>query len=131
MATENRPLSPHLQVYRPQLTSVMSILHRITGVGLAVGTLLLVWWLIAVATGPTAFDTVQSFIGSIVGRILLLAWTFALYYHLCNGIRHLVWDSGRGFEISTANASGWLVVVASVVLTVISWVSGYTVLGGV
>ncbi len=109
----------------------MSILHRITGVGLAVGTLLLVWWLIAVATGPTAFDTVQSFIGSIVGRILLLAWTFALYYHLCNGIRHLVWDSGRGFEISTANASGWLVVVASVVLTVISWVSGYTVLGGV
>lgn len=131
MATENRPLSPHLQVYRPQLTSVMSILHRITGVGLAVGTLLLVWWLIAVATGPTAFDTVQSFIGSIVGRILLLAWTFALYYHLCNGIRHLVWDTGRGFEISTANASGWLAIVAAVVLTVISWVSGYTVLGGV
>lgn len=130
MATENRPLSPHLQVYRPQLTSVMSILHRITGIGLAVGTLLLVWWLIAVATGPTAFNTVQNFIGSFVGRILLLAWTFALYYHLCNGIRHLVWDTGRGFEISTANATGWLAIVAAVVLTVISWVAGYTVFGG-
>lgn len=131
MATDNRPLSPHLQVYRPQLTSVLSILHRITGIGLAVGVLLLVWWLIAAATGPTAFDTVQSFIGSIVGRILLLAWSFALYYHLANGIRHLVWDTGRGFELSSAYASGWLVVISAAVLTAISWVAGYTVLGGV
>jgi succinate dehydrogenase / fumarate reductase cytochrome b subunit len=130
MATENRPLSPHLQVYRPQLTSVLSILHRATGIALAVGTLLLVWWLIAAATGPTAFDTVQSFIGSIFGRILLLAWTYALFYHLSNGIRHLVWDSGKGFELGTAYASGWLVVVASVVLTVISWVAGYALQGG-
>jgi succinate dehydrogenase / fumarate reductase cytochrome b subunit len=130
MATDNRPLSPHLQVYRPQLTSVLSILHRITGIALAVGTLLLFWWLIAAATGPTAFDNVQSFIGSFVGRILLFGWSFALYYHLCNGIRHLLWDTGRGFEIGTAYASGWLVVVASAVLTVISWVGGYAVLGG-
>jgi len=131
MATNNRPLSPHLQVYRPQLTSVLSILHRATGIGLAAGTLLLVWWLIAAATGPTAFDSVQSFIGSLLGRLLLLAWSFALFYHLCNGIRHLVWDTGRGFELKTAYASGWLVVIAAAVLTVICWVAGYISLGGV
>jgi succinate dehydrogenase / fumarate reductase cytochrome b subunit len=130
MATNNRPLSPHLQVYRPQLTSVLSILHRLTGIALALGTLLLVWWLIAAATGPTAFDNVQSFIGSIFGRVLLFGWSFALFYHLCNGIRHLVWDSGRGFEISSAYASGWLVVIASTVLTVISWIAGYALQGG-
>jgi len=131
MATNNRPLSPHLQVYRPQLTSVLSILHRATGIGLAAGTLLLVWWLIAAATGPTAFDSVQSFIGSLLGRLLLLAWSFALFYHLCNGIRHLVWDTGRGFELKTAYASGWLVVISAAVLTVICWVAGYISLGGV
>ena len=130
MATDNRPLSPHLQVYRPQFTSVLSILHRITGIGLAGGTLLLVWWLIAAAAGPTEFDAVQNFIGSIVGRILLLAWSFALYYHLCNGIRHLFWDAGKGFELGTAYASGLLAVVAATVLTVISWVAGYASLGG-
>ncbi|MDA0785793.1 MAG: succinate dehydrogenase, cytochrome b556 subunit [Proteobacteria bacterium] len=130
MATDNRPLSPHIQIYRPQFTSVLSILHRITGIGLAAGTLLLVWWLIAAAAGPTEFDTVQNFIGSVVGRILLLAWSFALYYHLCNGIRHLVWDAGKGFELRTAFASGCLVVVAATVLTIISWVAGYASLGG-
>jgi len=131
MATTNRPLSPHLQVYRPQLTSTLSILHRITGIALALGTLLLVWWLIAAATGPTAFDNVQNFIGSIFGRILLFGWSYALFYHLCNGIRHLVWDSGNGFELKTAYASGWLVVVASIVLTVICWIAGYAMQGGV
>tara|TARA_R110002110_G_scaffold85816_4_gene223888 strand:+ start:231504 stop:231899 length:396 start_codon:yes stop_codon:yes gene_type:complete len=130
MATDNRPLSPHVQVYRPQFTSVLSILHRITGIGLAGGTLLLVWWLIAAAAGPTEFDAVQNFIGSIVGRILLLAWSFALYYHLCNGIRHLFWDAGKGFELGTAYASGLLAVVAATVLTAISWVAGYASLGG-
>lgn len=130
MATDNRPLSPHIQVYRPQFTSVLSILHRITGIGLAGGTLLLVWWLIAAAAGPTEFAAVQNFIGSIVGRILLLAWSFALYYHLCNGIRHLFWDAGKGFELGTAYASGLLAVVAATVLTVISWVAGYASLGG-
>ncbi len=131
MATDNRPLSPHMQIYRPQLTSMLSILHRITGVALAIGTLLLVWWLIAAATGPDAFDTAQSFIGSILGRLLLLGWTFALFYHLGNGIRHLAWDSGRGFELSTAYTTGWLVVIAAIVLTVASWVGGYAALGGV
>lgn len=125
MATENRPLSPHLQVYRPQLTSVLSILHRGTGIALAAGTLMLVWWLIAAATGPTAFNDVQGFIGSFVGRLLLFGWTFALFYHLCNGIRHLVWDTGHGFELPTAYASGWLVVIAAGILTVICWIAGY------
>jgi len=130
MATDNRPLSPHLQVYKPQLTSVLSILHRLTGVALALGTLLLVWWLIAAATGPEAYDTVQGFIGSIIGRLLLLGWTFALFYHLANGIRHLAWDTGRGFELATAYSTGWLVVIAAIVLTLASWVGGYAALGG-
>lgn len=130
MATDNRPLSPHLQVYRPQLTSILSILHRLTGVVLAIGTLLLVWWLIAAATGPEAYDTVQGFIGSIIGRIMLLGWTFSLFYHLANGIRHLGWDAGRGFELGTAYMTGWLVVIAAVVLTLASWIGGYAALGG-
>ena len=130
MATDNRPLSPHLQVYKPQLTSMLSILHRLTGVALAFGTLLLVWWLIAAATGPGAYDAVQSFIGSILGRLLLLGWTFSLFYHLANGIRHLGWDTGRGFELTTAYATGWLVVIAAIVLTLVSWIGGYAALAG-
>lgn len=130
MATDNRPLSPHLQVYKPQLTSMLSILHRLTGVALAFGTLLLVWWLIAAATGPGAYDAVQSFIGSILGRLLLLGWTFSLFYHLANGLRHLAWDTGRGFELTTAYATGWLVVIAAIVLTLVSWVGGYAALAG-
>lgn len=130
MATDNRPLSPHLQVYKPQLTSMLSILHRLTGVALAVGTLMLVWWLIAAATGPEAYDAAQSFIGSIIGRLLLLGWTFALFYHLANGIRHLAWDTGLGFELATAYTTGWLVVIAAIVLTLASWLGGYAALGG-
>ena len=130
MATDNRPLSPHLQVYKPQLTSVLSMLHRLTGIALAVGTLLLVWWLIAAASGPEAYDAAQGFIGSILGRLLLLGWTFALFYHLANGIRHLAWDTGWGFELGTAYTTGWLVVIVSVVLTLASWIGGYAALGG-
>lgn len=130
MASRDRPLSPHLQVYRPQLTSVLSILHRITGVALAVGTLLLVYWLAAAATGPEAFATAQGLLGSIVGRLLLLGWTYALFYHLCNGIRHLYWDAGLGFELPTVYRSGWAVVVVSLILTVGSWGLGYAARGG-
>ena len=130
MSSENRPLSPHLQVYRPQLTSVLSILHRLTGVALAVGTLLLVYWLVAAASGPEAFARAQGLIGSIIGRLLLLGWTFSLFYHLCNGIRHLFWDAGYGFEMSSLYRSGWLVVLASLGLTLASWVLGYAVRGG-
>ncbi len=126
MQTDERPLSPHLQVYRPQLTSVLSITHRFTGVVLCVGTLHLVWWLVAAAAGPAAFETAQAFNASVIGRLLLLGWTFSLFYHLCNGIRHLGWDAGLGFELRTASATGWLVVLAAVVLTLLSWVLGYS-----
>ncbi len=125
-----RPLSPHLQVYRPQLTSMLSILHRITGVALALGTLLLIYWLAAAAAGPEAFATAQGLIGSIIGRLLLLGWTFALFYHLCNGIRHLFWDAGYGFELPDVYRSGWLVVLAGAALTLGSWVLGYAMRSG-
>lgn len=129
MPSQERPLSPHLQIYRWQLTSVMSILHRMTGVALAIGTLLLVYWLIAAAAGPGAFATAQDFIGSILGRTLLFGWTVALFYHLCNGIRHLFWDAGFGFELKNAYASGWCVVAASAALTLIAWIWGYGAMG--
>src|SRR5689334_21637940 len=96
----NRPLSPHLQIYRHQLTSVLSILHRITGVALAVGTILLVYCLIAAASGPEAFVVATSIIGSWIGLILLFGWTFALFFHLANGLRHLFWDARLGFELT-------------------------------
>lgn len=131
MSSQDRPLSPHLQVYRPQITSVMSILHRLTGIALAVGTLLLVWWLVAAAAGPDSFATAQGFIGSILGRILLFGWSWALFYHLCNGIRHLAWDAGWGFELKTVYRSGWLAIAASAALTLIAWGFGYAMLGGV
>jgi len=130
MATGGRPLSPHLQVYRPQLTSILSILHRLTGCALAVGTLLLVWWLAAAAGWGTPFADVQAIIGSWIGRLLLFGWSFALFYHLCNGIRHLFWDAGRGFELSSVNASGVAVVIVSTVLTLAAWVWGYAAMGG-
>ena len=129
MDTGGRPLSPHLQVYKPQLTSILSILHRMTGVALAGGTLLLVWWLIAAATGPAAFNTVQMVIGSWIGRLCLFGWSFALFYHLCNGIRHLFWDMGKGFELPTVVTSGWAVVIISFALTGIAWVWGYMSMG--
>ncbi|WP_421707736.1 succinate dehydrogenase, cytochrome b556 subunit [Algihabitans sp.] len=119
-----RPLSPHLQVYRPQLTSVLSILHRITGLALASGTLLLVWWLVAAAVGPEAYAAASGFIGSWLGLFMLLGWSAALFYHLANGIRHLVWDAGYGFELETVYRSGWAVVVATVALTALAWLIG-------
>jgi succinate dehydrogenase / fumarate reductase, cytochrome b subunit len=124
MPPPERPLSPHLQVYRWQLTSVLSILHRASGVALSVGTLLLVYWLIAAAAGPESFATAQGFIGSILGRVLLLGWSWALFYHLCNGIRHLFWDAGYGFELKDAYRSGWIVVAVSLIATALSWIVG-------
>ncbi len=130
MTTQNRPLSPHLQVYRPQLTSMLSITHRLTGVALAVGTFVLVWWLVAAAMGPEAYATVQGVISSVIGRLLLFGWTLALFYHLCNGIRHLFWDAGYGYELKTAYASGWAVMAAAVGLTLVAWIWAYAALAG-
>ncbi len=116
----DRPLSPHLQIYRPQWTSMLSIFHRITGVALAVGTVLLVWWLAAAASSAAYFADVQDFLGSWMGIILLIGWTFSLYYHLCNGLRHLFWNAGIGLELRPARRSGILVVHAAVGLTAVS-----------
>src|SRR6185437_14191770 len=124
MMSADRPLSPHLQIYRWQLTSVMSILHRATGIALSAGTILLVWWLVAAATGPDAFEGVQEFLGSWIGLLLLFGWSASLFYHLCNGIRHLVWDTGNGYELKSTYTSGWIVVAATAVLTVIAWIAG-------
>jgi succinate dehydrogenase / fumarate reductase cytochrome b subunit len=118
----SRPLSPHLQVYRPQITSVLSISHRITGVALSVGTLLLVWWLVAAATGPEAYENAQEFIGSWFGLLLMFGWTFCFWYHFCNGIRHLVWDTGHGFELPQVYLGGYIVVGASIGLTLLTWI---------
>ncbi|MFC4351770.1 succinate dehydrogenase, cytochrome b556 subunit [Fodinicurvata halophila] len=128
MSADHRPLSPHLQVYKPQLTSVMSILHRLTGIALAVGTLLLVYWLAAAAGGPESYAAAQAFIASPIGLILLFVWTLAFFYHLCNGIRHLFWDAGYGFELPTVYKSGWAVLIATVVLTLLSWAIGLAVM---
>jgi succinate dehydrogenase / fumarate reductase cytochrome b subunit len=123
-----RPLSPHLQIYRPQFTSVMSILHRITGLALTVGTLLLVWWIVAVAAGPEAYASAQWFLGSWLGYLLLFGWSLALFFHLCNGIRHLLWDAGWGFELPTAWRSAWAVVAFAVALTLAAWIAALVVL---
>ena len=121
MSTPNRPLSPHLQVYRPQLTSMLSIAHRISGVALCAGALVLVAWLLGLAAGPAAYAGVSAVIGSLPGQVIVFLFTLALYFHFCNGIRHLVWDAGHGLELSTAYASGKAVVAASIVLTLLTW----------
>ncbi len=123
-----RPLSPHLQVYRPQITSVLSILHRATGIALAVGTLLLVWWLVAAASGEAAYATVSGFLRSPIGLLLLFGWTASLWYHFCAGLRHLAWDAGLGFELPQVHRSGRAVVIAAAVLTLLTWIVGVAVM---
>ena len=118
----NRPLSPHLTIYRPQWTSVISILHRVTGVELALGAMLVVWWFLAAATGPEAFATVDGFLTSWFGHLILLGSTWALCFHFLNGIRHLWWDTGRGFDLEQVELSGKIVAGGSVVLTVLIWI---------
>lgn len=112
-----RPLSPHLQVYRLPLPAIASITHRITGVGLTVGTLVLAWWLIAAAAGADAFAAVEGFLGSPVGWLLMAGWVWALWYHTLNGVRHLVWDTGRGLELGPVYKGGYVVWGGSVGLT--------------
>ena len=122
-----RPLSPHLQVYRPMLTMMMSITHRITGAGLYFGTLLLAWWLIAAATGPAAFATASWFMGTIIGRLILFGFTWALLHHMIGGIRHLIWDTGAMFDKHTSTKMAYVSFALSIALTLLVWVIGYAV----
>ena len=120
MARE-RPISPHLQVYKPQITSLLSIFHRITGVALTFGLILLVAWIFTLSLGEEYFEYFVMFIKSWFGLLILFGFTFALNYHLCNGIRHLFWDAGYGYEIETVHKSGLAVLVVSFVLTILIW----------
>jgi succinate dehydrogenase / fumarate reductase cytochrome b subunit len=118
-----RPLSPHLQIYRPQITSILSILHRLTGLVLSVGALVLVYWLVALATGPVAYVQAAAILSSVWLKICYAGWSFCFFYHLANGIRHLFWDVGWGFEPSQIQASGWFVVVVASMVTAVFSVS--------
>ena len=115
-----RPLSPHLGVYKFMYTMSLSILHRITGCAAAVGFLLFVWWLMALASGPAAYASAMSALSSPLAKLLLVVFTFSFVYHFCNGIRHLVWDTGRGLERAQARRSGTVVVVAALLLTAVA-----------
>jgi succinate dehydrogenase / fumarate reductase, cytochrome b subunit len=122
-----RPLSPNIQIYRPQLTSVLSIANRITGVVLSIGAVGLVIWLSAAAAGPGSYAIVQQAVRSWVGLLVLFGVTFAFFLHLCGGIRHLIWDTVHGFELRSIYISGWSVVAAAFVLTVAAWIAGLSI----
>ena len=122
MSTPDRPLSPHLSVYRWPITMTLSILHRGTGIAMSVGLLVLAAWLVAAASDAEAYAQLSSLLSSLIGRLFLIGWSFAFFYHLANGIRHLVWDTGRGLEKHQANASAWFVLAASASLTAVFWV---------
>lgn len=116
-----RPLSPHLQIYRPQLTSVLSIMHRMAGVCLALGSVVIVWYLWCLAGGAGDFGVAQAFLQSWPGRALYFLWTVCAFYHLSNGVRHLFWDAGFGLELRTVYLSGWAVLASTVLLTCLLW----------
>lgn len=116
-----RPLSPHLQIYRPPIAMIMSILHRITGGALYFGSLLLAWWLVAAATGPEYFDYVSSWLNSIPGKIVLFGYTWALLHHMIGGLRHFIWDTGRGYDLAVIDKLSWGSIVLSLAGTALVW----------
>ena len=124
-----RPLSPHLQIYRPMLTMMMSIAHRISGVGNAVGFLLLAWWLVAISAGSEAYGQISSFFGSIPGRLLLFLFSLSLIHHMLGGIRHLIWDTGHGLDKVSIEIFAWATIIGSITLTVLVWLTGYWLWG--
>jgi succinate dehydrogenase / fumarate reductase cytochrome b subunit len=126
-----RPLSPHLQIYSPLINMMMSIVHRITGAALYAGTLLLAWWLVAAASGPTQFAYVNGIMGSAAGLIVLLGYTWALLHHMIGGIRHLIWDTGRGFDLKSVDMLSWGTIVLSLALTALLWFWGLSARGGI
>lgn len=121
-----RPLSPHLQIYKPQMTSTLSILHRATGVAMAVGTLMVVWLLLSAAIGEAAFGQFMDFATSPFGQIMLFGWSLALFYHMANGVRHLIWDTGHMFNISCAKKAGMVVLLFTVIMTALTWFLAYS-----
>jgi succinate dehydrogenase / fumarate reductase, cytochrome b subunit len=123
-----RPLSPHLQIYSPLINMVMSIVHRITGAALYFGSLLLAWWLIAAATGPDYYNYVLSWFATWPGKVILLGYTWVLMHHMMGGLRHLIWDSGRGYDLGMVDLLSWGSLAASLILTAIVWAA--VVLGG-
>jgi succinate dehydrogenase / fumarate reductase cytochrome b subunit len=126
-----RPLSPHIQIYRWPLPMMMSIAHRVTGVGLYVGTLLVAWWLIAASSGPGSYARLSGFMNSWFGRLILFGYTWALLHHMLGGIRHLIWDTGRGFEQHEREWLSLATIVGSAGLTLLLWIVGYFAIGGV
>ena len=124
---KERPLSPHLQVYKPMLTMMMSIVHRITGAGLYFGMALFVWWLFAAAHSASYFNFVQGFIGSWFGRLVLLGFTWALVHHALGGLRHLLWDTGRGFDLKLIEVLAKANLIGSLALTLVIWIVAYMV----
>lgn len=116
-----RPVSPHLTIYSMQINMLMSIVHRITGAGLYFGTLILVWWLVAAATGPSYFNFVNGLLASIPGQVVLFGYTWALIHHTLGGVRHLIWDTGRGFALGTVNFMSWLTLIGSLAITAAIW----------
>ena len=126
-----RPLSPHLQIYTPLINMIMSIVHRITGVALYFGTLLLAWWLTAAATGPAYFNYVNGIFGSVPGRVVLFGYTWALMHHMLGGLRHFVWDTGRGYDLATVDRLSWGTLIGSVVLTAAIWFQHLSSAGGI
>jgi succinate dehydrogenase / fumarate reductase cytochrome b subunit len=128
---KDRPLSPHLQIYKPMLTMMMSIVHRITGGALYVGLLLLVWWLTAAAAGPHAYANLQWFMETVFGRLILFGYTWALIHHMLGGIRHLIWDAGYGFGPAEREWLTMATLIGSIGFTIILWFVGYLVMGGI
>ncbi|MBW8309847.1 MAG: succinate dehydrogenase, cytochrome b556 subunit [Candidatus Paracaedibacteraceae bacterium] len=116
-----RPLSPHLQIYRLPLAAILSILHRITGGGLVISLLFFIAWLASLSLGEAAYTSFKEFMGSCFGQIVIFFSLFGFYYHLANGIRHLIWDYGHGYELSTVRLSSWLVIIFSLGATVLTW----------
>ena len=124
-----RPLSPHLQIYKPMLSMMMSIVHRITGVGLYYGMLMLAWWLMSAAVGPNAYSNVQWFAGTLIGKLMLFGFTWAMMHHLLGGLRHLVWDIGYGFGPNERELFTWATLIGGIVLTMLLWLVAFMVVG--
>ena len=127
MTTGNRPLSPHIKIYKFPLNGLLSGSHRVTGIFLSIGTLLFAYWLIAAAYGAESYETAQAFLGSWLGQLMLIGWTFCLYFHLVNGIRHLIWDMGKCLEKEDLVKTGRIAMAVTAILTIATWIIGYSV----